>query len=54
MVKQGLTLKKLTYYGHLLAEAMALAKGGEMVVLQREYDSVGVIYEDKDQVVYLR
>lgn len=42
------------YYGHLLAEAMALAKGGELVVLHREYEPTGVVYEDKDQVVYLR
>lgn len=42
------------YYGHLLAEAMALTKGGEVIVLHREYDLTGVIYEDKDQVVYLR
>jgi hypothetical protein len=42
------------FYGHLLAEAMALAKGGEVIVLQRKYNPEDVIYEDKDQVVYLR
>lgn len=44
----------LKYHGLLIAQATALNEGGEVVVLYREYDSKGIIYEDKDQVVYLR
>lgn len=42
------------FYGHLLAEAGALSCGGQLVILTREYQASRVIYEDKDQVVYLR
>ncbi|MEI2418712.1 hypothetical protein V6O07_00415 [Arthrospira platensis SPKY2] len=42
------------YHGHLIARAMALSKKGELVILHREYNRENLIYEDKDQVVYLR
>ena len=44
----------LKYHGLLIAEATALNEGGEVVILQREYNTEGTVYEDKDQVVYLR
>jgi hypothetical protein len=44
----------LKYHGLLIAQATALNEGGEVVILQREYDTQGIIYEDKDQVVYLQ
>lgn len=44
----------LKYHGLLIAQATALNEGGDVVILQREYDTEGVIYEDKDQVVYLQ
>jgi len=44
----------LKYHGLLIAQATALSEGGEVVILQRQYDTEGIIYEDKDQVVYLR
>lgn len=44
----------LKYHGLLIAQATALSEGGEVVILTREYDTNGIIYEDKDQVVYLR
>lgn len=44
----------LKYHGLLIAQATALNESGEVVILQREYDTEGTVYEDKDQVVYLR
>jgi len=41
------------YHGDLLAEAAALSSGGKVTISFRDYDPEGVIYEDKDQVVYL-
>lgn len=44
----------LQYHGLLIAQATALSEGGEVVILTRKYDTEGIIYEDKDQVVYLQ
>ena len=42
----------IKYYGLLIAKAAARSDGGQVVILTKECDASGVVYQDRDQVVY--